>query len=74
MVFPTEDDFEEYVERFKKRGNSEEFILRRRREFPLLVNLFNNAPNDEYEKVIIKQGQFLSDVLIEYGINLKRKE
>lgn len=74
LVFPTEDNFEEYIERFKKRGNGEEFILRRRREFPSLVDLFNNASNDEYEKVIIKQGQFLSDVLIEYGIKLKRRE
>lgn len=74
LVFPTEDDFEEYVERFKKRGNSEEFILRRKREFPSLVNLFNNAPSDEYEKVTIKPGQFLSEALIEYGINLRRKE
>lgn len=71
LVFPTSDNFEEYVDRFRKRGNSEEFILRRRREFPSLVNLFNNAPSDKYEKITIKPGQFLSEVLIEYGINLK---
>lgn len=71
LVFPQSDNFEEYVERFKSRGNSEEFILRREKEFASLVDLFNNASNDEYEKIIIKPRQFLLEALIEYGINLK---
>lgn len=68
LVFPREDNFLEYVERFKKRGNNEEFIERRRVEFPSLVTLFNEA--SEYEKILIKPGQYLEDALIEYGINL----
>lgn len=70
LVFPMADNFEEYVERFKKRGNNEEFILRRRKEFSSLIDLFEEASNEDYEKIIIKPKQFLSDALIEYGINL----
>lgn len=73
LVFPNENNFEEYVDRFKKRGNSEEFVIRRRKEFPSLVELFNKASDDDYEKIVIKPKQFLSEVLVEYGMNLKRK-
>jgi len=60
-------------DRFKKRGNSEEFILRRKREFPTLANLFNNISNHYYEKITIKPNQFLEEALIEYGINLNER-
>lgn len=71
LAFPMSNNFEEYVERFRKRGNGEEFISRRREEFTTLVDLFNNASNEEYGKIIIKPNQYLSEALIEYGINLK---
>lgn len=71
LVCPERDNFEEYVERFKQRGNSEEFIARREKEFDSLVNLFAQA--DNYERITIKPGQFLSDALKEYGIFLHKK-
>ncbi len=70
LVFPYFNNFEEYVERFKRRGNNEEFILRRRKEFPDLIRLFENL---NYEKILIKPNQFLSQALIEYGIDLEKK-
>ncbi len=70
IVCPKINNFEEYVERFKNRGNGEEFIERRRKEFPSLIEIFNNS---NYEKIIIKQGQFLSRALIEHGLNLQEK-
>lgn len=73
LVFPMLNNFDEYIDRFKKRGNNDEFISRRRNEFPSLVDLFNNAPNDKYEKIIIKPKQFLSEALIEHGINLSER-
>ncbi len=73
LAFPMPNNFEEYVDRFRKRGNGEEFILRRRKEFTSLVDLFNNASNEEYEKIIIKPNQYLSEALIEYGINIKER-
>lgn len=74
LAFPMSDNFEEYVERFRKRGNGEEFILRRRKEFASLVELFNNASNEDYEKIVIKKNQYLSEALIEYGINIKERD
>lgn len=73
LVFPMSNNFDEYVDRFKKRGNNEDFILRRKKEFTSLIELFDKASNDNYEKIIIKPKQFLSEALIEYGINLKER-
>jgi len=71
LVCPTRDNFEEYVQRFKQRGNSDEFIARREKEFSNLVDLFEHA--DNYEKIIMRPGQYLSEALEEYGINLNSK-
>lgn len=71
LVCPTRDNFEEYVERFKQRGNSNEFIARREKEFSSLVDLFEQA--DNYERIVMKPGQFLSEALEEYGITLNLK-
>lgn len=71
LVFPTADNFGEYVERFKSRGNNDEFIARREKEFPSLMELFDKASNQHYEKITIRPKQYLSDVLIEYGVDLK---
>jgi len=71
IVCPTRDNFDEYVQRFKQRGNSDDFISRREKEFSSLVDLFEQAEN--YEKIIMKPGQYLSEALEEYGINLNSK-
>lgn len=72
LVCPTRDNFDEYVQRFKQRGNSDEFIARREKEFPSLVDLFEQANN--YERIVIKPGQFLSEALEEYGVVLDLKK
>lgn len=71
LVCPTRDNFAEYVERFKRRGNSDEFIARREKEFSSLVDLFEKANN--YERIVMKTGQFLSEALEEYGVVLDAK-
>lgn len=68
LVCPTRDNFDEYIDRFRQRGNSEEFINRRKKEFPDLLDLFEKA--NVKEKIIIKKGQYLSQVLEENGIHL----
>lgn len=73
LVFPMSNNFDEYVDRFKKRGNNEEFILRREKEFTSLIELFEKATTDKYEKIIIKPKQYLSEALIEHGVNLKER-
>ena len=72
LVCPTRDNFDEYVERFKKRGNSDEFSARREKEFSSLVDLFEQANN--YERIIMKPGQYLSEALEENGIGLTLKK
>lgn len=72
LVCPTKDNFDEYVERFKKRGNSDEFIARREKEFSSLVDLFEQS--NSYERIIMKPGQYLSEALEENGISLTLKK
>ncbi len=72
LICPTRNNFNEYVERFKKRGNSDEFISRREKEFSSLVDLFEQANN--YERIIMKPGQYLSEALEENGISLTLKK
>lgn len=71
LVCPERNNLEEYIERFKKRGNSEQFIERRKREFNTLIDIFEAA---DCEKVVVKQGCFLSDALVEKGISLIPKK
>ena len=71
LVCPRRDNFDEYVERFKQRGNSKEFIARREKEFSDLVDLFCKA--DGYEKIVMQPDQYLSEALEEYGIRLDSK-
>lgn len=71
LVCPKRDNFEEYVARFKQRGNGDEFIARREKEFSSLIDLFEQA--EDYEKITMKPGQYLSEALEEYGIVLNTK-
>lgn len=71
LVCPPKEIFEEYVERFKQRGNSDEFVSRRIKEFPILVDLFEKA--NDYERIIMKPKQYLSEALEENGISLVLK-
>lgn len=60
IVAPERDNLDEYVRRFKKRGNSEEFIARRIKEYDSLMDLFDN--DERFEKIVIKHGQYLDYV------------
>ena len=71
IVFPERDNFSEYIERFKQRGNSKSFIERRKREFDSLANLFETA--DNYERIVVGKGEYLSDVLLKRGIKLQKR-
>ena len=69
MACPEKENFDEYEEKFKARGNSETFIENRRKEFPFVMDIFENAQG--YEKVAIKSGQYLDDALIKHGLRLQ---
>jgi len=62
------NSFAELAERFRARGNTEEFIERRRLDFAEVHKLFEEA--EGIEKVIIQSGSYLADALVQHGINL----
>ena len=68
LVCPNKDAFNQYIELYRNRGNGEQFINRRIKEFPGMIDLFNNA--DSYEKILLKPGEFLSNALKKYGFNI----
>jgi hypothetical protein len=69
LACPSEDGFKTYEERYIARGNSETFIENRRKEFPFIMDKFENAQG--YEKVTVHQ--YLDTALINHGIELKLK-
>ena len=62
------NSFEELAQRYRERNNTEEFIERRRADFPTSIKLFEEAP--KVEKVVVKAGEYLADALINHGIEL----
>ena len=71
IVCPSKESFGEYKEKFKARGNSETFIENRRKEFPAIIDIFENAQG--YEKICLQSGQYIDSALIEHGVNLQPK-
>jgi len=63
------NNFEDLAKRYRIRNNTEEFIERRRLDFPNTIKLFEDAEN--VEKVIVESGKYLADALIDYKIELK---
>ena len=72
FVFPTENGFEEYAERFEKRGNAPAFAERRRAEYPTLAKTFVNDTVAD-KRITLQPGQYLADALIEHGVPLRPK-
>ncbi|MCL2755734.1 MAG: hypothetical protein FWE45_01635 [Firmicutes bacterium] len=71
VACPRKNDFAEYKKRFEERGNIETFIENRQKEFSFIMDTFENM--QDFEKIIIKPGQFLDQALIGHGIQLKPK-
>ena len=72
LVCPRLDQFEDYIERFKKRGNSDNFIARRKSEIAAVIEIFENAEN--CQKIVLESGQYLAESLKKYGIKLNKKK
>ena len=71
IIFAIQDKnyFEQLAKRFRSRGNSEEFIERRRSDFQKCHNIIANS---RFEKAYISKNEFLSDVLSKKGIVFKK--
>jgi len=67
-----QNNFEELADRFRARGNTEEFVDRRRVDFPVANEIFDNA--EGVDKIVIRSGKYLADALTEYGLELRPGE
>lgn len=65
FAIQNKDSFEKLADSFKKRGNTEEFIERRRNDFQKCHDIISNS---KYEKVYINDNEFLIDALSRAGI------
>lgn len=72
LVCPKIEEFDEYVERFRKRGNSNNFIARRKSEIASIVELFEQTL--DCEKITLKNDQYLADALEKFGIELSKRK
>jgi len=69
LAIQSEELLDPVINTFKSRGNSEEFILRRKNDFVKFHNLIKDLP---YEKLYLKQNEYLIDALNNIGISFSR--
>lgn len=69
FAIQSENLFEQLAESFRTRGNSEEFIERRRNDFQKCHELIYNS---RFEKVYIGENEFLYDALTKIGIKFEK--
>ena len=69
FAIQSEDSLNSMIETFQQRGNSKEFIERRKGDFIKFHKLIKEL---DYEKVYIEQSEFLIDALNKIGINFKQ--
>ena len=67
IIFAIQDknSFEQLAEKFRQRGNAEEFIERRRQDFQKCHDIIEKS---KFEKVIIKPNKYLYDALVISGV------
>ena len=68
LVIFDKEGFGELIDRYRVRGNTEEYIGTRKADFANTVKLFE--ADSKNEKVIVKPGEFLAEALIAHGIKL----
>lgn len=61
LVFPEKEIFEEYANRFRARGNDENFIKVREADHNAVWELLEAEHG--FETIVLKQGEFLTDAL-----------
>ena len=70
LALPAKECKDEYLQRWKNRGNNNIFLEVAVSSFRY-NQLFHSIT--DYEKIIMRPGQYLDEALIEYGIELKPK-
>lgn len=68
FAIQSENLFEQLAESFRARGNSEEFIERRRNDFQKCHEIIRNS---RFDKVYLGENEFLHDALTKIGIKFE---
>lgn len=68
FAIQSKDRFNETLEAYEQRGNSQEFIEARINDFEKFYKIVENTG---FEKVYIQKGEYLSEALCKLGIKLK---
>lgn len=71
IVYPQKDCIDEYMQRYKKRGNSEEYINKKRKLFYSQIDYLRQNTKKHW---ILEKGEYLEDRLIKEKIYLKERE
>ena len=69
FAIQSKESLNSMLETFKQRGNSEEFVERRKNDFIKFHNLIKDF---DFEKVYIQQNEFLIDALNKIGIYFRK--
>ena len=69
LAIPTKEKFEEIIDIYKQRNNSEEFIKRRQNDFNKHYEIITQS---KYEKVYIEKDEHLYDALLKLGISFEK--
>lgn len=73
LAYPSKDCLDEYLERYRKRGNGEQFIYTWSRDFKRAIEIAERFNQFEHKKIVLKPRQYLDQALIENGIYLQPK-
>ena len=66
LVYPDKNMKEEFIERYRKRGNNEGFIQLISREWDGWIEALDKVQG--HEKIVIQSGQYLEDFAVELGL------
>lgn len=69
FAIKSKNEFDQLIEDYKKRNNSNEWIERRTRDFDKFYEIVENT---KYEKLFVGKNEHLSDALSRIGIQLKK--
>ncbi|MDR0311566.1 MAG: hypothetical protein LBJ21_08265 [Acidobacteriota bacterium] len=71
LAYPSKDCLDEYVERYKQRGNGEQFISTWIGDFKRAIEIAEKFKKFEHQKIVLKPGQYLAQALMENGVYLQ---
>ena len=68
IVYPDKSMKEEFIQRYKNRGNSENFIQLISKEWDNWITALDAI--DNHKKIVLQKGQYLSDYAVELGLEV----